>query len=153
MSRALTDGEVKALFRQLVKAVGGVEAAGVELGVRHQRVSLLQAPGAPDMPTLRQVMALEAVAGSAIVSGAMARAISGDPEPCLQSAVVDAVTAVSGALAEVHGMDADGYRDAGEIRAVQARTQDAVRQAQEAADLAAGLTPGPTGHGARKGEA
>ena len=41
MSRMIETGEVKALFRQLVKAVGGVDAAAVELDISHQRVSFL----------------------------------------------------------------------------------------------------------------
>lgn len=145
MSRALTDGEVKALFRQLVKAAGGVDAAGVELGVSHQRVSILQSPSAADLPTLRQIMCLEVVAGADIVSGAMSRAIKGEVDDCLTGAMVDAVTAGAEALGAVHAMEADGERTAAEIRAVQERTQRALREAQEAADVAARLTPGRVG--------
>ncbi|WP_298699217.1 helix-turn-helix domain-containing protein [uncultured Brevundimonas sp.] len=83
MSRGLTDGEIKALFRQLVKAVGGVEAAGVELGVSHQRVSVLQSPAAADMPTVRQIIALEVVAKAPVVSGPWFRAIKGQDEDCV----------------------------------------------------------------------
>ena len=143
MSRALSDGEVKALFRQLVKACGGIEACGVELGVKHQRVSLMQGVNAPDMPTLRQIMTLEAVCGRAIVTGAAARAIEDDAEECVKAAVVDAVTSSADALSSVHAMDADGWRDEGEIRQVQLRTQVVLREAQHAADAAAILKPGP----------
>jgi hypothetical protein len=141
MSRALTDGEVKALFRQLVKACGGVEACGVELGVSHQRVSLLQSPTAPDMPAFRQILQLEAVAGSAVVTGAAARAIEEESDETLACAVVSSVQASADALGAVHAMEADGRRDAGEIRRVQAMTQKALREAQEAADAAARLKP------------
>lgn len=142
MSRALTDGEIKALFRQLVKAAGGVEACGIELGISHQRVSVMQSPNTPDLPTLRQIMCLEVVAKSPIVSGAMARAIEGEEEACLTGAMVDAVTSASEALGAVYAMEADGERTVEEIRAVQQRTQRTLREAQEAADLAARLTPG-----------
>lgn len=143
MSRALTDGEVKALFRQLVKAAGGVEAAAVELGVKHQRVSLLQSPSAPDMPSFRQIMTLEAVVGRAIVTGAAARAIEGEEDEALTAAVVEAVQASADALGAVHAMEADGVRTPEEVRAVQAKTQRALAEAQQAADAAAKLKPGP----------
>lgn len=142
MSRILPDGEVKALFRQLVKAAGGVEACGVELGIKHQRVSLMQAVDKPDMPTLRQIMALEVVARSPIVSGAMARAIKGEEVEIVSLAAVEAVQASAGALRLVHDMDADGHRDADEIRRVQKATQDNLREARELADAAARLSPG-----------
>ena len=144
MSRALTDGEVKALFRQLVKACGGVEACGVDLGVKHQRVSLLQSATAPDMPNFRQILQLEVVAGAAIVTGAAARAIEGEADEALSAAVVETVQASAEALGAVHAMEADGHRTPAEIRQVQSKTQAALRQAQEAADVAARLTPGGT---------
>ena len=142
MSRALSDGEVKALFRQLVKAAGGVEACGVELNVTHQRVSLMQNNNAPDMPTLRQIMALEVVAGRPIITGTAARAIEDEADENLRDAIVDAVAATAEALSAVHLMDADGERSEAEIRSVQTKTQRALAEAQEAADLAARLKPG-----------
>ncbi len=142
MKRALTDGEIKALFRQLVKAAGGVEACGVELHVAHQRVSLLQSINAPDMPTFRQIMALEAVVGRAIVTGAAARAVEGEEDESLALAVAESVQAAAEAVGAVFAMEADGQRTADEIRNVQSVTQRALRQAQEAADAAARLTPG-----------
>ncbi|ADL00679.1 hypothetical protein [Brevundimonas subvibrioides] len=145
MSRALTDGEIKALFRQLVKACGGVEACGVELACKHQRVSLLQNINAPDMPSFRQILTLEAVAGSPIVTGAAARAIEGEEDETLSAAVVDAVQAAAEALGAVHAMEADGERTEAEIRNVQHVTQKALREIQEAADAAARLKPGKTG--------
>lgn len=140
MSRALTDGEVKALFRHLVKAAGGVEACGVELGISHQRVSLLQSPTAPDMPAFRQILALEAVVGVPVVTGAAARAIEGGADEVLSSAVVQAVSAAAEAIAAVHAMESDGRRTPGEIRTVQALTQKLIREAQEAGDVAARMS-------------
>ena len=145
MSRALTPGEVKALWRQLVKAAGGVEAAAIELGVKHQRVSLLQSPTAPDMPTFLQIMVLEAVVGRPIVTGAAARAIEGDDSEALAAAAVEAVQAAACALGAVHAMEADGFRSEAEVRDVQAATQRALAETQQMADAAARLRPGPIG--------
>jgi hypothetical protein len=145
MSRALTDGEIKALFRQLVRAAGGVEAAAVELGCKHQRISLLQSAGALDMPNLRQILTLESVVGRAVITGAASRAIEGEADDSLKDAMVDAVSASAEALTSVHAMDADGSRSEAEIRDVQARTQRMLREAQEAADAAARLKPGKVG--------
>lgn len=142
MSRALTDGEVKALFRQLVKAAGGVEASAIELGCTHQRISNLQSVDKADVPSFRQIMALEAVVGRAIITGAAMRAIQGEIDDCLKEAMVDTVRASAEALSAVHVMDADGTRTAAEIRDVQQKTQTALKTAQGAADIAAGMTPG-----------
>ncbi len=98
MSRAITDGEIKALFRQLVKAAGGVEAAAVELGCKHQRVSLLQSVGAPDLPNLRQILTLEAIVGRAILTGAAARAIEGECDDSITLALVESVQAAAEAI-------------------------------------------------------
>lgn len=75
--RELSDAQIKGLFYHLVKAVGGVEAAGAFLGVSHQRVSQLQSVQSDNMPTLRQVATLEAVVGQPIVTGALARFATG----------------------------------------------------------------------------
>ncbi len=145
MSRALTPGEVKALFRQLVKAAGGVEACAVELNTKHQRVSLLQNINAPDMPSFAQIMALEAVAGRPIVTGAAARAIEGDDSEALAAATVEAVQAAASALSAVHAMEADGFRSEADVRGVQAATQRALAETQQMADAAARLRAGPIG--------
>ena len=75
MARALEEGELKALVRQLVKAAGGVEACGVLLGISHQRVSQYQSPNHPDQMPYLMICKLECVAERAIVSGAQVRAI------------------------------------------------------------------------------
>lgn len=142
MSRILTDGELKALWRQLVRASGGVEAAGVELGISHQRVSLMQSPNTPDIPNIRQIMALEVVCGQPVISGVMARAITGEVDVSVSTALVEGVRATAEAMGLVHAMDVDGERTEAEIRRVQAVTQKALREVQEAADAAACLKPG-----------
>lgn len=85
------DAVIKGLFSRLVRAVGGVDAAGAYLGITHQRVSQItkththfegDAPVADkqqrDMPTWGQVTALEAVCGIAVVTGELARAAKGE---------------------------------------------------------------------------
>jgi hypothetical protein len=141
MSRALSIGEVKAFTRQLVSAAGGVDACGLELGISHQRVSQYQNPNHADVMPLMSILALEAVIGQPIVTGAAARAIEAEARESIHSAVVGAVTGSAKVLEAISGMDADQHRDAGEIRAVQAAAADNLLHAQRVADAAAGLVP------------
>jgi len=142
MSRLIETGEVKALFRQLVKAAGGVEAAAVELNVSHQRVSHLQNASNDDEPTFRQIRTLEFVSRRPILSGAQFRAIKGEGEDCIQAAAVEVITTGAKVLTLVHDMDADGHRDAGEVRTVQEAASIHLREARELHDAAARLKPG-----------
>jgi hypothetical protein len=135
-------GEVKALFRQLVKAVGGVDAAAVELDISHQRVSFLQTTSNEDEPTFRQIRILEFVAKRPIVSGAQFRAVNGECDDSIQSAAVEVVTTGAKVLSLVHNMDADGHRGAGEVRTVQEAASIHLREARELHDAAARLKPG-----------
>ena len=79
MSRMIETGEVKALFRQLVKAVGGNEACGVELGVSHQRISQLaninNDEQARELPTWEQVWRLETALGRSVVFAGLAHSV------------------------------------------------------------------------------
>ncbi|PLR25080.1 hypothetical protein SGCZBJ_12660 [Caulobacter zeae] len=142
MSRSLTPGELKAHVRQLVAAVGGLEAAAVILGVSVQRVSTLQNIRHDDQMTMLQICALEAVAGRDIVTGAASRAITGETPSSIVAAAVGAVAASAAALESVHTMDADGHRDPGEIRDVQKVTRSLADHATRLADAAAALKPG-----------
>lgn len=142
MARLVSDGELKALWTQLVGKVGGQEAAAVHLGVSRQRVQQIGSPNCPDMPTFRQIICLECVCETAVVTGACARAIEGETSPEVATAAVEAVTKTAGALRLVHTMDADGRRDAAEIRDAQRATQEAVEAAEALRDAAAQLTPG-----------
>lgn len=74
----ITPGYIKGLFFHLVRAVGGVEAAGAYLGISHQRVSQLQNTQSADMPTIMHVATLEAAVGQDLVTGALSRAVTGE---------------------------------------------------------------------------
>lgn len=141
MPRALTSGEVKALFRQLVAAAGGVEACGITLGISHQRVSTFQNVNHDDMPTLAHIMALEVVAGVPIITGAAARAIEGARSVEITDVAVAAVSSSATALRLVHDMDRDGKRDTAEIREFNRVAQEHLHDAQALADAAASLKP------------
>lgn len=70
---------IKGLFFQLVAAVGGSPAAGAYLGVSEQRVrQLYNIEKADDLPTLMQVVTLEAAVGRPIVTEALAAHARGD---------------------------------------------------------------------------
>lgn len=142
MTSAWSGAVFKAFTRQLVKENGGVEACAVELGVSAERVSQWQRPTCDDLMPFLCVMHLEAVVGRAIVTGAAARAVEGTARDEIGPAVVEAVGDAAGLLRLVHDMDADGARDAGEIRSVQRGSQDLLRAAEGIADRAAKLTPG-----------
>lgn len=139
-ARAIAPGELKALVRVLVKAVGGQEAAGVTLGVSHQRIGQLMDVNLPDQMGLLQISQLEQIVGRAIVTGAAARAADGDgSDEGIMVAAVGTVGSSAQLVALVHAMEADGHRTAAEKKAVQKVAQDNLREAQEAADAAARL--------------
>lgn len=142
MSRLQETSEVKALFKMLVGAVGGVEAAGVHLGVSHQRVSQLYSLSNDDEPAYRQIRLLEVAAGQAVVTGAHVKAVRGDEADCITAAVVESVGATTNALRLVHSMDADGRRDQGEIHGVRKAVADAREAVTRLEATAATLTPG-----------
>lgn len=142
MSRLQETQEVKALFKMLVTAVGGVEAAGVHLGVSHQRVSQLYSLSNEDEPGYRQIRLLEVVAGRTIVTGAHVKAVRGEEADSISAAVVESVSATSTALRLVHEMDADGQRDQGEILAVRQATTIAREAVTRLEAKAATLQPG-----------
>lgn len=95
----IAPARIKALFFALVKAAGGVEASGAILGISHQRVSQLTSMIHADMPTVMQVITLEAFVGQPIVTGALAKLCGGEgkaADPVKEAA--EAVSAVSGVL-------------------------------------------------------
>lgn len=138
--RAIGAGELKALVRLLVKAAGGVEAAGLTLGISHQRVSQLQDVNCPDQMTTLQISQLECVAGRAIVTGTCARAAEGEAaDEAIMAAVVGSVGSASELVALVHEMEADGQRTEAEKRMVRAAAQRHLKEAQDVVDAAARL--------------
>lgn len=133
-------GELKALVRQLVKAAGGVDACGIELGVSAERVSQYQRPGCADQMPVLSICRLEAVVGRAIVTGALARAGDADtPAEDIGRSAVDTVGSAASLMRTVHEMEADGHRSVAEKRDVMVAAADLLKQAQEAFDAAARL--------------
>lgn len=94
----LTVQQLKGLFHQLVRAAGGVEAAGSVLGVSHQRVSQLQSLGSDQVPNIMQVVALEAFVGQPVVTGFLAKLC--EDQGAISDPVKEAVEVV-GAAAQV----------------------------------------------------
>ena len=92
--------QIKALFMALVREAGGVDAAGMVLGISHQRVSQLQLLNNADMPTLMHIVMLEHAVGQAIVTGALAKSVDAlarkHADPVIEAA--EAVEAMSGVL-------------------------------------------------------
>lgn len=139
--RIVSPGELKALVRQLVKAAGGVEACGVELGVSAERVSQYQRPTCDDQMPLLFIHRLEAVVGRGVVTAALARAAEGEGVvEAIGSATVEAIGSAADLIGKVHVMEADGRRTPGEIREVQEAASRLLREAQEAHAAASSLS-------------
>lgn len=141
MSRALTFEEVKAYSRQLIKAAGGVVPVATMLEVSHQQVSKYQNIGHADVMPLMSILLLQEHTGQALVTGPATRAIEGEALNEIAEAVVASVATSAKTLRLVHDMDADGRRDAGEIRATQEAAREQLENAQRAYDAAMGLAP------------
>jgi hypothetical protein len=141
MSRALTFEEVKAFTRQLIKAAGGVVPVATMLEVSHQQVSKYQNIGHADVMPFMSILLLQEHAGLALVTGPATRAIEGEQHNEIAAAVVASVATSAKTLRLVHDMDADGKRDAGEIRATQESAREQLDVAQRAYDAAMSLTP------------
>ena len=73
--------QIKGLFYHLVQAVGKSTAAASFLGISEQRVRHLYNTQNDDLPTLMQIITLEAVCGQAIVTGALADLVQPDRKP------------------------------------------------------------------------
>lgn len=142
MSRVWSPKELKSHFRNLVKACGGVQAAGTVLAISHQRVSQMQNLNTEDdLPTFLQVMALEDACERSIVFSAAAHAIEGEQDDHIAEAAIEAVTKTAGALQVIHEMELDGKRDPHEIRNAQAATEEAFATVQKLRLVASQLTP------------
>lgn len=138
----ITPAFIKGHFHHLVRAVGGTEAAGVYLGVSHQRVSQLQSVHSADMPTILQVLTLEQAVGRSVVFSALARAVEGAAAEDIRAAAVDAVTTGAQVLRLVSDKTADGRIDAAELQEIRRAAHDHLGEAQELVDAAQRLKPG-----------
>lgn len=122
--------ELKALFGQLVDAVGTQEAAATFLGISRQRVSQLISTSNGDLPTWGQVFRLEQVCKQSIVFGALARRIETDAASAdAMATAVRAAAASTAALSTVHAINADGVLEPREVE----QARDAARENLEAA--------------------
>ena len=123
---------VKGLFHALVKAAGGLDPAASVLGVSFQRVSQLQSLTSADMPSLMQVIALEAFVGSPIVTGALAKLVAGpNAEKDLEAEVFD----VTQAAVDLHAAVMSGA----DPKAIEGKV---IRLRREAEDVTAAFTQG-----------
>lgn len=141
MSRALTLEEVKAYTRQLIAAAGGVQPVATLLEVSHQQVSKYQNLGHADVMPFMSILLLQEFTGQALVTGPATRAIEADTRDEVVGAAVASVTSSARMLRVVHDMDANGDRDAGEIRDTQAAAREQLEDAQRAYDAAMALKP------------
>lgn len=133
--------ELKALFDQLVSAVGTQDAAATFLGISRQRVGQLISTANNDLPTWAQVVKLEAVVGVSIVFGALARRVEGDSTADALTAAVEATSAQSGTLATIHAARADGHIDDREATAIVDHARKTLEAAQRQYDAALEVRP------------
>ena len=133
--------ELKALFGQLVDAVGTQEAAATFLGVSRQRIGQLISTGTSDIPTWAQVFKLEQVVGHSIVFAAYARRVDGEAGKGALAASVASTAAASHALSVVHAAKADGVLEPQEIEAVRDAARENLAAAQRQFDETMALRP------------
>jgi len=133
--------ELKALFGQLVDAVGTQEAAATFLGVSRQRIGQLISTGTGDLPTWAQVFKLEQVVGHSIVFAAYARRVDGEAGTGALAASVASTAAASHALSVVHAAKADGVLEPQEIEAVRDAARENLAAAQRQFDETMALRP------------
>ena len=133
--------ELKALFDQLVSAVGTQEAAATFLGISRQRVGQLISTANNDLPTWAQVAKLEAVCGQSILFGALARRIEAGIAKDALAASIAAAGASTAVVATVHAATADGILEVHEIEAAQDGARKALTAAQAQFDATMRLTP------------
>lgn len=133
--------ELKALFGQLVDAVGTQDAAATFLGVSRQRIGQLISTATSDLPTWGQVFKLEQVVEQSIVFGALARKVEGEAGRGALAASVASTAAASHALSAVHAAKADGVLDPQEIEAVRDAARENLAAAQRQFDETMALRP------------
>ena len=140
--RDLNLPHIKALFDQLVTAVGTQDASATFLGISRQRVGQLISTSNNDLPTLMQIAKLERVCGQSVVFGALARMVESDEAlNCALAAHVAANAASGAALSTVYEIDADGVREPQEIEKAQDRARENLEAAQKAFDATMRMRP------------
>lgn len=139
---ALAPSHIKALFDQLVSAVGTQDAAATFLGISRQRVGQLISTSNNDLPTLLQIAKLEQVCGQSLVFGALARQIEAEAGVhCALAAHVAANAASGAALSTVYEANADGVLEPHEIEKAQDRARENLEAAQRAFDATMQMRP------------
>ncbi|HEY1071486.1 hypothetical protein [Brevundimonas sp.] len=139
--RELNPTHIKALFDQLVAAVGTQDAAAVFLGISRQRVGQLISTTNNDLPTVMQIAKLEQVCGQSLVFGTLAREVEGDPAADTLAAAVLSTAASSAALTAIHAAKADGIIDPLEDEAIKDRARENLEAAQRQYDAAMNIRP------------
>jgi len=137
----LDPSELKALFAQLVDAIGTQDAAAAFLGISRQRVGQLIGTSWPDLPTILQVVKLEAVCGQAVVTGALARRVEGEQRADALSTGVRACAAASVSLSALHDAQSDGLIDLTEHKSVATKAREALDAAQAHYDAVMAARP------------
>lgn len=141
MQHDFEPSELKALFDQLVSAVGTHEAAATFLGISRQRVGQLISLGNADLPTWGQVAKLESVVGVSIVFGALARRVEGDRAADAMAAAVETTSSQSGTLETIFAARADGHIDAREADDIKEHARRTLEAAQRQYDAAMKVRP------------
>lgn len=135
------NSELKALFSQLVDAIGTQDAAATFLGVSRQRVGQIIDVRTADLPTWAQVAKLEQVCGQSIVFAALARRAEGKTTNDALSACVAAMAAGTAALTTMHQIAEDGVIEEAEIPAAQRAARKHLEAAQREYDATMSLRP------------
>ncbi|MEN5147200.1 helix-turn-helix domain-containing protein [Brevundimonas diminuta] len=133
---------IKALFDQLVSAIGTQEAAAVFLGVSRQRIGQLINTSNTDLPTLIQIQKLEEVCGQSVVFAALARQVESDSaQVTAMAAAVEASQTSAATLSTVFEGAADLVWEAHEIDAAQDKARLNLEAAKRAFDATMALKP------------
>jgi hypothetical protein len=133
--------ELKALFAQLVDAIGTQDAAATFLGITRQRVGALISTATDDLPTVMQIVKLEAVCGSPVVTGALARRVECETKKDAITAAVHGVAAAAESLAVLHQITEDGIIEDGEEKLAQRAARKNLEAAQAEYDATMRLRP------------
>lgn len=116
--------------RRLIRAVGGVEAAGDIAGVSAQMMSNYQNENVRAYMPAHIIDALQQEAGSPVYSAALTNKVRPSPSKSLLCDAMDAAK-IAGALpSQVHAALADGLVDECERRALSAVADDLIARGQ-----------------------